>query len=72
MNGNQDFTKTIMLAIVSIILLCAVAIPIITAMPQATGDYGGIINTLVGIVPVVLAVSIIIGIVYSLILRNRD
>lgn len=58
-------------AVVAVILLCAVAIPIITSMPQATGANADIINNLVAIIPVVLAVAVIIAIVYNSILRKR-
>lgn len=66
----MNFTKIAMESVVAVILLCAVAIPIINAMPQATGDNASIINSLVGIIPVVLAVAVIIAIVYSAILRH--
>ena len=59
-------------AVVAVILLCAVAIPIITSMPEATGANADIINNLVAIIPVVLAVAVIIAIVYNSILRRRD
>jgi len=59
-------------AVVAVILLCAVAIPIIDAMPAAEGDNATIINSLVGIIPVVLAVAVIIAIVYGAILKHRD
>lgn len=58
-------------AVVAVILLCAVAIPIITSMPQATGANADIINNLVAIIPVVLAVAVIIAIVYNSILKKR-
>lgn len=72
MSSGSDFTKICMSAVVSIILLCAVAIPIINAMPQATGENATIINSLVGIIPVVLAVAVIIAIVYSAILKKSN
>lgn len=58
--------------VVSVILLCAVAIPIINGMPAATGTYADIINMLMGIIPIILAVAIILGVVYGLIIKNRD
>lgn len=58
-------------AVVAVILLCAVAIPIITSMPQATGANADIINNLVAIIPVVLAVAVIIAIVYNSILKRK-
>lgn len=72
MSSGADFTKVAMSAVVSIILLCAVAIPIINAMPAATGENASIINSLVGIIPVVLAVAVIIAIVYSAILKKSE
>lgn len=72
MSSGSDFTKVAMSAVVSIILLCAVAIPIINAMPEAEGENSDIINSLVGIIPVVLAVAVIIAIVYSAILKKSD
>lgn len=68
----MDFTKIAMQSVVAVILLCAVCIPIIGAMPEATGDNATIINSLVGIIPVVLAVGVIIAIVYGAILRHKD
>ncbi len=59
-------------AVVAVILLCAVAIPIITSMPAATGTNADIINNLVAIIPVVLAVAVIVAIVYNAILKRRD
>jgi hypothetical protein len=53
-------------------MLCAVAIPIINGMPAATGENAKIINTLVGIIPVMLAVAVIIGIVYSIMVKRSD
>lgn len=66
------FSKLAMGAIVSVIMLCAVAIPIINGMPAATGENAKIINTLVGIIPVMLAVAVIIGIVYSIMVKRSD
>lgn len=75
---DRDFTSVILKSVVAIILLCAVAIPIITSIgpvPTEGADAvanGEIINTLISIIPVVLAVAIIIAIVYSVLIRNRD
>lgn len=66
----ESFSKVAMEVVVSIILLCAVAIPIIQGMPEVTGTYAGVINTLLGIVPVILAVAIILGVVYGLIIKR--
>lgn len=66
------FSKIAMGAVVSVIMLCAVAIPIINGMPAATGPNAGIITTLVNIIPVMLAVSVIIGIVYSIMVKRSD
>lgn len=69
--ANGNYTKTIMEAVVSVILLTAVAIPIIDGMPEVTGTNATIINTLVGIVPVLLAVAVILAVVYAAILRPK-
>lgn len=68
----ESFSKVAMEVVVSVILLCAVAIPIINGMPAATGEYADIINMLMGIIPIILAVAIILGVVYGLIIKNRD
>lgn len=71
---DRDFTSVILKAVVAIILLCAVAIPIITTIGPVDSSVANasIINTLVNIIPVVLAVAIIIAIVYSVLVRNHD
>lgn len=71
-DSTGNFSKIAMEAVVAVILLCAVAIPIITSMPEATGANADIINNLVAIIPVVLAVAVIIAIVYNSILKRRD
>lgn len=68
----MNFTKIAMESVVAVILLCAVCIPIISAMPAAEGTNADIINSLVAIIPVVLAVGVIIAIVYGAILKHRD
>lgn len=70
--ANGNFTKAIMEAVVAVILLTAVAIPIINGMPDVTGSNSTIINTLVGIIPVLLAVAVILGVVYAVILKPRN
>lgn len=70
--ANGNFTKAIMEAVVAVILLTAVAIPIINGMPEVTGSNASIINTLVGIIPVLLAVAVILGVVYAVILKPRS
>ena len=77
MNGelnmaNGNFTKAIMEAVVAVILLTAVAIPIINGMPTVSGANASIINTLVGIIPVLLAVAVILGVVYAVILKPKS
>ncbi len=67
-----NFSKIAMQAVVAVIMLCAVAIPIINGMPAATGDNADIINTLVSIIPVMLAVAVIIGIVYSIMVKRTE
>lgn len=73
MAGMSDFTKVCMEVIVSVILLVAVCIPILTGMtvPESMAN-ADIITTLMTIIPVLLAVAIILGIVYSIIIRRRD
>lgn len=70
--ASGNFTKAIMEAVVAVILLTAVAIPIINGMPEVTGTNASIINTLVGIIPVLLAVAVILGVVYAVILKPRS
>lgn len=70
--ANGNFTKAIMEAVVAVILLTAVAIPIINGMPEITGTNASIINTLVGIIPVLLAVAVILGVVYAVILKPKS
>lgn len=70
--ASESFSKVAMEVVVSVILLCAVAIPIINGMPAASGQYADIINMLMGIIPIILAVAIILGVVYGLIIKNRD
>lgn len=70
--ANGNFTKAIMEAVVAVILLTAVAIPIINGMPTVTGTNATIINTLVGIIPVLLAVAVILGVVYAVILKPKS
>lgn len=70
--ANGNFTKAIMEAVVAVILLTAVAIPIINGMPEVTGTNASIINTLVGIIPVLLAVAVILGVVYAVILKPKS
>lgn len=70
--ANGNFTKAIMEAVVAVILLTAVAIPIINGMPEVTGSNATIINTLVGIIPVLLAVAVILGVVYAVILKPKN
>lgn len=70
--ASGNFTKAIMEAVVAVILLTAVAIPIINGMPEVSGSNASIINTLVGIIPVLLAVAVILGVVYAVILKKSD
>lgn len=70
--ANGNFTKAIMEAVVAVILLTAVAIPIINGMPEVSGSNATIINTLVGIIPVLLAVAVILGVVYAVILKPKN
>lgn len=71
-DGIGNFSKIAMEATVAIIILAAVAIPIIASMPAATGTNADIINNLIAIIPVILAVAVIVGIVYAAILRRRS
>lgn len=70
--ASGNFTKAIMEAVVAVILLTAVAIPIINGMPEVSGSNATIINTLVGIIPVLLAVAVILGVVYAVILKPKN
>lgn len=71
----SSFSKVAMEVIISVILLAAVCIPILTSDSMTvpnTAANASIINTLIGIIPVLLAVAIILGVVYSIIIRRRD
>lgn len=69
----ESFSKVAMEVVVSIILLCAVALPIIGSMTVPEGIANGdIISTLIGIIPVLLAVAIILGVVYAVITRRSN
>lgn len=69
----ESFSKVAMEVVVSIILLCAVALPIIGSMTVPDGIANGdIISTLIGIIPVLLAVAIILGVVYAVITRRSN
>lgn len=68
-----SFSKVTMEVVISVILLVAVCIPILTNMTIADGVANkSIIETLIGIMPVLLAVAIILGVVYTIIIRRRD
>lgn len=68
-----SFSKVAMEVVISVILLAAVCIPILTNMTIAEGVANkSIIETLIGIIPVLLAVAIILGVVYTIIIRRRD
>lgn len=68
-----SFSKVAMEVVISVILLAAVCIPILTNMTIADGVANkSIIETLIGIIPVLLAVAIILGVVYTIIIRRRD
>lgn len=71
MANAKNFTSISMEVTVAVILLCAVAIPIIQGMPAVTGDNADIINTLIDIIPVMLAVAIILMVVYAVIVRRK-
>lgn len=69
----SSFSKVAMEVVISVILLAAVCIPILGGMtiPEGTAN-ASIIETLIGIIPVLLAVAIILGVVYTIIIRRRD
>lgn len=72
MANLKGLTSSLMEAVVGIILVCAVAIPIIGGMtiPSSIAN-ADIIETLVGIVPVLLAVAVILGVVYATVLKKN-
>ncbi len=73
MADMSNFSRVSMEVIISVILLVAVCIPILTKMTvPSTMENGDIISTLISIIPVLLAVAIILGVVYSIIIRRRD
>lgn len=72
-DNMSNFSKIAMEAVVAVILLCAVALPIITSFTISSDvPNHDVISTLISIIPVILAVAVIIGIVYSVILKRRD
>ena len=72
-DGMSNFSKIAMESVVAVILLCAVALPIISSFTIAdTVPNHDVIESLIYIIPVILAVAVIIGIVYSVILKRRD
>ena len=72
-DSMSNFSKIAMEAVVAVILLCAVALPIISSFTSAdTVPNHDVIESLIYIIPVILAVAVIIGIVYSVILKRRD
>ena len=73
MADMSSFSRVSMEVIISVILLVAVCIPILTKMTvPSTMENGDIISTLISVIPVLLAVAIILGVVYSIIIRRRD
>lgn len=73
MADMSSFSRVSMEVIISVILLVAVCIPILTKMVvPSTMENADIISTLISIIPVLLAVAIILGVVYSIIIRRRD
>ena len=73
MADMSSFSRVSMEVIISVILLVAVCIPILTNMTiPSTMENADIISTLISIIPVLLAVAIILGVVYSIIIRRRD
>lgn len=73
MADMSSFSRVSMEVIISVILLVAVCIPILTKMTvPSTMENGDIISTLISIIPVLLAVAIILGVVYSIIIRRRE
>lgn len=73
MANLKGLTSSLMEAVVGIILVCAVAIPIIGGMTIPSSiENAEIIETLVGIVPVLLAVAVILGVVYATVLKGKN
>lgn len=72
-DSMSNFSNIAMQAVLAVILLCAVALPIISSFTIAdTVPNHDVIESLIYIIPVILAVAVIIGIVYSVILKRRD
>lgn len=72
MADMSKFTSSIMEAVVGIILVAAVAIPIISGMTISNSvENADIIKTLIGIVPVLLTVAIILAVVYSTVIKKK-
>lgn len=72
MADMSKFTSSIMEAVVGIILVAAVAIPIISGMTISSSvENADIIKTLIGIVPVLLTVAIILAVVYSTVIKKK-
>lgn len=73
MANLKGLTSSLMEAVVGIILVCAVALPIIGGMAVPEGiENADIIETLIGIVPVLLAVAVILGVVYATVLKGKN
>lgn len=73
MANLKGLTSSLMEAVIEIILVCAVAIPIIGGMTIPSSIKNAeIIETLVGIVPVLLAVAVILGVVYATVLKGKN
>lgn len=72
-DSMSNFSKVAMEAVVAVILLCAVALPIMTSFTiEDTVPNHDVIQNLIYIIPVILAVAVIIGIVYSVILKRSE
>lgn len=73
MASLNNLTSSLMEAVVGIILVAAVAIPIIGGMTiPETIENDDIIKTLIGIVPVLLTVAVILGVVYATVLKKKN
>lgn len=72
MASIENLPKLFMGVLMCALILGAVVLPVMTALPAATGTYANVINLLMSILPVVLAVVLIIVVMYIAIDRRSD
>ena len=72
LNLNK-FISSIVAVIVAVILLVALAIPILMANKvDPAAPNADVINTLLGIIPLLIAVGVILAVIYLFVTGKRD